>query len=55
MDNKPIYTILKETIEASSVGEVYTMLHNVVSDLGRIKELEDKIEECKDWKWDKYE
>jgi hypothetical protein len=46
-----IYTVLLDLIEGNGLDEVFMMLHNVATDLEQRKELEDKFEEAKKWKW----
>lgn len=46
-----IYTVLFDLVDGNGIEEVFTMLHNVASDLEQRKELEDKFNEAKTWEW----
>lgn len=46
-----IYTILLDLVEGNGVEEVFMMLHNVATDLGKREEFEKQFEKAKDWEW----
>ena len=46
-----IYTILYDLIEGNGVEEVFTMLHNVSSDMNKREQLETLFKGAKKWKW----
>lgn len=47
-----IYTVLLDLVEGNGIDEVFMMLHNVASDLGKREDLEKKFNESKAWEWD---
>lgn len=47
-----IYTILLDLIEGNGLEDVFMTLHNVATDTGERKLLEQKLEESKSWDWD---
>jgi len=46
-----IYTILLELCQNNDASEVFRMLHNAASDLGKVDEIENLYEQSKKWKW----
>lgn len=46
-----IYTVLLDLVESNSLSEVMMMLHNVSSDLGKLKEFDEEAEKVKKMKW----
>ena len=49
-----IYTVLLSLVRDSSVGDVFTMLHNLASDLDEREEFEAMFEDAKLWQWKKF-
>lgn len=49
--NAAIYTVLLDLVDGNGLDEVFMMLHNVATDLGKRKKLESKFKKAKDWKW----
>ena len=45
-----IYTVLLSLVKDSSLEEVFTILHNIASDLDERKEFEARFENAKLWK-----
>lgn len=50
-EDAAIYTILLELLTGDAIGEVFSIFHNVASDLGKRNELESMFDEAKKWTW----
>ncbi len=46
-----VYTVLFELCDSTSLEEVFTMLHNVAHDMGKVEELKEIFEKSKGFKW----
>ena len=47
-----IYTVLLDMVEGCSLDEVATTLHNLATGIGQRKELEMKMNQLKEVRWD---
>ena len=46
-----IYTVLLSLCKSSDPSEVFMILHNVSTNLGKREEIESLFEEAKNWDW----
>lgn len=48
-----IYTILLDLVDGNGIEEVFSVLHNLASDLGILDTLKSEMEKSKKWKWNR--
>lgn len=53
INKQDVYLILVNLIQKNSLDSVFTMLHNVATDLGHREKLESMFERAEKWDWKK--